>query len=425
MKQILATIFIFILSFYVSPHVMAKSIAENESSQQSNKKKTHKHKHKQTLAVGATYDKNGTLWLAEVKDKKLLVSYSQNMGESFSIPTAVTPIPEDIYADGENRPKIAISKNGTILLTWSQKQQKKYSGDIRFSRSTDSGKTFSLPITLNDDGLITGHRFDSLTTDGQGKVIISWLDARDRDAARNRNEKFTGISIYTAQSNDNGENFDINKKFHEHVCECCRIPSVWTTNGPIIFWRNIFGKNTRDFAISNLEKGGVRRVTNDEWQVDGCPHHGGDIALGSDNRLHLVWFTLGKTRQGLFYKHIQGTGESSPIPIGDPTSQASHPSITASGKNVLVTWREFDGKKITANIMYSADGGSTWSDQKRLADTKGPSDYPVPLINNEQQMQIVWNTKTEGLRIIPVGNNLNFQTSILNLYTNLKNELFE
>ncbi|MBL78584.1 MAG: hypothetical protein CMH70_00740 [Nitrosomonadaceae bacterium] len=404
-------------------HVIAKSVAENENSQHS--KKIRQHKHKQTLAVGATYDKNGTLWLAEVKDQKLLVSYSKNKGESFSIPVIVTPIAENIYADGENRPKIAITQNGIVLLTWSQKQSKKYSGDIRFSRSIDSGQTFSSPITLNDDGLITGHRFDSLTTNGKGKVIIAWLDARDRDAARNRNENFTGISIYTAQSNDNGENFDINKKFHEHVCECCRVPSVWTTDGPIVFWRNIFGKNTRDFAISNLEKGGIRRVTNDEWQVDGCPHHGGDIALGSDNRLHLAWFTLGKNRQGLFYKYIQGAQESTPIPIGDSTAQASHPSIAASGKNVLVTWREFDGKNITANIMYSTDGGATWTNQQRLADTYGPSDYPMPLINNEQQMQIIWNTKIEGLRIIPVGNNLNFQSSILSWYTYLKNGLFE
>jgi hypothetical protein len=419
MKQSLHFVLIFLLSIYISPHVIAKSTAKTENGHHHSKSK----KHKRTLAVGATYDANGILWLATVKNKKLLVSNSHDSGENFSTPVVVTPEAENIYADGENRPKIAVAQDGTVLLTWSKKQSKKYSGDIRFSRSTDTGKTFSLPITLNDDGQITGHRFDSLTINKKGRVVISWLDARDRDAARNKNEKFTGISIYTAQSNDNGASFDINQKFHEHVCECCRMPTVWTTDGPVVFWRNIFGKNTRDFAISNLDKGGVRRVTDDEWQVDGCPHHGGDIALGAEERLHLVWFTLGKTRQGLFYKHLQGMRESSPISIGDSAAQASHPSIAASGKKVLITWREFDGNNITANSMFSNDGGITWSEQQQLADSNGSADYPVPLINNSQQMQVVWNTETEGLRFLAVNNDPGLQTSVLRWYADLKNRL--
>ena len=419
MEQMHHFILIILLSFYMPPHVIAKVTTENKSNQHSSKVI----KPKPTLAVGATYDKNGILWLARVKDKKLLVSASNDKGKNFSTPVVVTPKSENIYADGENRPKIAVAQDGTILITWAQKLSKKYSGDIRFSRSTDSGKTFSSPITLNDDGLITTHRFDSLTINNTGRVVIAWLDARDRDAARNKNEEFIGISIYTAQSTNNGATFDINQKFHEHVCECCRMPAVWTTNGPVIFWRNIFNKNTRDFAISNLDEGRVRRVTDDEWQVDGCPHHGGDIAIGSNNRLHFVWFTLGKTRQGLFYKNIQDMQESSPISIGNFTAQASHPSITASGEKVLVTWREFDGTNITANIMFSNNGGMTWSEQKRLADSNGAADYPVPLINNEQQMQVVWNTEAEGLRILPVNNRPKSRTSVIDWYTNIKNRL--
>jgi hypothetical protein len=407
----------FLLSIYVSPHVIAKTTTV---SKQHNSKPR---KPKPTLAVGATYDNNGILWLAKVKNKRLLVSNSKDKGKNFSTAIVVTPETENIYANSENRPKIAVAQDGTVLLTWAQKLSKKYSGDIRFARSTDSGKTFSSPITLNDDGLITTHRFDSLTINKKGRVVIAWLDARDRDAARNKDEKFTGISIYTAQSTDNGANFGINQNFHEHVCECCRMTAVWTTDGPVVFWRNIFGKNTRDFAISNLDKGEVRRVTDDEWQVDGCPHHGGDIAIGSKDRLHFVWFTLGKTRQGLFYKYIQDTQESFPISIGNFSAQASHPSIAASGEKVLVTWREFDGNNITANIMSSNDGGMTWSKQQRLADSNGAADYPVPLINNEQQMQVVWNTETEGLRILPVNNDSKFQTAIIRWYADLKNRL--
>ena len=50
-------------------------------------------------------------------------------------------------------------------------------------------------------------------------------------------------------------------KLHEHTCECCRTALDVDHEGPVAIWRNIFGTNTRDFAMSNLDKGGVRRAT--------------------------------------------------------------------------------------------------------------------------------------------------------------------
>ncbi|MEP6606026.1 MAG: sialidase family protein, partial [Nitrosospira sp.] len=117
---------------------------------------------KTTLGVGLTLDQSGRLWLAKVEDQRLLVSRSDDEGKSFSNPIVVTPEPENISADGENRPKIAVARDGTVLLTWIQSLPQKYSGNVRFARSTDSGQTFSKPITLNDDGRVTSHRFDSL-----------------------------------------------------------------------------------------------------------------------------------------------------------------------------------------------------------------------------------------------------------------------
>ena len=122
MKQSLHFALIFLLSIYISPHVIAKSTAKTENGHHHSKSK----KHKRTLAVGATYDANGILWLATVKNKKLLVSNSHGSGENFSTPVVVTPEAENIYADGENRPKIAVAQDGTVLLTWSKKQSKKY-----------------------------------------------------------------------------------------------------------------------------------------------------------------------------------------------------------------------------------------------------------------------------------------------------------
>jgi hypothetical protein len=175
---------------------------------------------KPTLAVGATLDQNGRLWVAKVENQRLLVLWSDDNGINFSVPVMITPEPENISADGESRPKIAVARDGTVLLTWVQSLPQKYSGNVRFAHSRDSGRTFSQPLTLNDDGRITSHRFDSLAIDGEGRVMVAWLDRRDRDAANERGEEFSGVSIYTAQSFDNGVTFRANRKFQEHTCEC-------------------------------------------------------------------------------------------------------------------------------------------------------------------------------------------------------------
>jgi len=64
---------------------------------------------KPSLAVSATVDARGRIWLARVENRTILVAYSADAGQSFSVPVAVNPQPENIGAEGENRPKIAPS----------------------------------------------------------------------------------------------------------------------------------------------------------------------------------------------------------------------------------------------------------------------------------------------------------------------------
>ena len=357
------------------------------------------------LAVGAALDDSGRLWLARVENQQLWVSRSDDGGRRFSPPVAVSSRPEDIAADAENRPKIAVARDGTVLLTWSQSLPRKYAGNIRFARSTDGGRSFSAPITLNDDGGIGSHRFESLAIDGAGRVAVVWLDGRDRDAAREKKSAFAGSSVYVAESADNGAHFNANRKLTEHTCECCRTSLVWTAEGPVALWRNLYGTNTRDFALANLDTGKVDRATDDEWQIDACPHHGGGLAVDGHGALHLVWFTQGKTRQGLFYKRLAGGRESSPMALGDPAAQAGHATVAAAGRMVLITWREFDGRAYVARAMHSTDGGASWSAPLRLAESGGAADYPLPLTDGKQVL-VVWNSATEGVRVLPldVGN---------------------
>jgi hypothetical protein len=362
------------------------------------------------LAVGAALDAEGRLWLARMENRLLTVSHSADGGRSFSAPVAVTPQPEAVTAEAENRPKLAVDADGTVHVTWTQNLGPPMTGHIRYARSTDGGRGFTPPITLNDDRRIISHRFDALTSDGRGRVAVVWLDARGRSDKTGKKSPQTDVGVYAALSQDGGASFAPNRQVAEHSCQCCRTGLAWTQHGPIAFWRHVFGRNIRDFAIARLDGGPVLRVTDDEWEIDGCPHHGGGIAVDGRGNLHIVWFNDGARRKGIFHRRIAGTDfsksdarldMSDPLALGDPARQAGHPAVAASGERVLLAWREFDGQRFSAWTLLSPDAGASWGAPQKLAESEGPADYALPLLD-ARQARVVWNTAADGLRVIEV-----------------------
>jgi hypothetical protein len=361
------------------------------------------------LSVGAALDSRGRLWLARVENHKLWVSRSADEGKSFSAPVAVTPQPEAVTADAENRPKLAVGADGIVHVSWTQSLGKPMSAYIRYARSIDGGRSFSPPAILNDDRQVVSHRFDALAIDGSGRVAVAWLDARSRTVGTARKSPQTDVGVYAALSEDGGASFGRNRKVAEHSCQCCRTALTWTTAGPIAFWRHVFGRNLRDFAIATLDGGPVLRVTDDAWEIDGCPHHGGGIATDGHGNLHIAWFTNGEKRKGIFYRRVAQADfskaapldMSAPLALGEPARQAGHPAVVAQGDRVLLAWREFDGRRFSAWAMLSRDAGASWGAPQKLAEAAQQADYALPLIDAQRAL-VVWNTAAEGLRVLPV-----------------------
>ncbi|MFZ1546039.1 MAG: sialidase family protein [Candidatus Nitrotoga sp.] len=358
---------------------------------------------RQPLAVAATFDASGKLWQASVKDGHIMVSQSVNRGKSFSTPVPVNPESELVAAVGENRPKILVGSNGNIYVSYTQALETPFAGNIRFSRSIDGGKSFSIPITVNNNLDPITHRFDAMGVNEQGQIYIAWLDKRDTLIAKKTGENYTGAAIYYAISDDEGITFHTNIKAVDHSCECCRVGMAMDKDGtPIVVWRHIFGKNIRDHAMMRLDgKSQLIRLSYENWEVDACPHHGPAVSIANDGNYHFVWFSNSSKRQGLFYSYStdQGKHFSSPLNFGNFQAQASHPHILSLGQRVFIVWKEFDGMATSISLIHSIDGGNHWSAPKKIAFTTGTSDYPF-LVSDGYKSYLSWNTDKEGYRFI-------------------------
>lgn len=354
-----------------------------------------------------TFDANGTLWLTYEHNGNIYVSTSSDHAKTFSAPVKVNSIAEKIYTNGENRPKIALDNKDNIFISWTQKTPGRFSGDIRFSRSTDNGKNFQNVQTINSNRNLIGHRFDSLNVNSRGDIIIAWLDKRDKLKAKENNQAYTGTAIYYSTSNDHGKTFSENIRIADHTCECCRIASSLNKEDNLTFlWRHIFGKNTRDHALVTLNPDNtiskVIRATKDDWNIDSCPHHGPDITYGNDNNLYYTWFTQGANHKGiLFGKFDTQNNKIASHQIVDDAPSAAHPQILNLNGKLINAWKQYNGEETEILARYSSDNGNTWSNIEILNSTKDTSDHPL-LISYNNIAYLSWHSKLEGYTLTPI-----------------------
>ena len=345
------------------------------------------------LAIDASFDEQGRLWLLRAVGRHLQVSHSDDAGGHFSPPVTVNPVPELISADGESRPRIAVAA-GRVHVSWTQALPQPFAGHIRHARSTDGGRSFSSPETVNDDRQPITHRFNAMLADAGG-VTLAWIDKRDGHGRQD----YRGAAIYTARQ-DNGEAAFVNRKLADHSCECCRLAMAADENGqPLVLWRHIFGRNTRDFALAPVDAALAaepRRVSEDGWQIDACPHHGGALAVDARGGRHLAWFTGAAASPGLHYRRIDGERMTSPQPFGDLDRQPGHPALAVAGDQVWRVWREYDGERHRIIGQHSPDRGETWSAPAALASEAGAADDPL-LLSGRGAIWLLWNTADQGL----------------------------
>jgi hypothetical protein len=358
-------------------------------------------------APTAAFDGAGRLWLVWVESRYVLVSSSSDSGRSFEPAIRVNPAPEDVDANSESRPKIAVGPLGQIYVSYTRAGVKPYTGDIRFARSLDHGRTFSAPVTVNDDGLETGHRFDTLAVGQDGRVMVAWIDKRDLDEAGRAGRPYDGAALYYAVSSDEGRSFGRNRKLKDGICECCRIVSAVVPGGRIaLLWRDILPGGIRDHSITSigadLVAGPVTRATRDGWAINACPHHGPALAIARDGTYHAVWFTgAGPAGAGTFYARSTDGGRSfnAPRPVGQ-SSAPSHATVYAAGRRVWIAWKQPGGPEGTSVFAErSDDNGITWGPARMVASTTGASDHPF-LVGGNGDVFLSWFTAGEGYRLV-------------------------
>lgn len=352
------------------------------------------------------FGQNGKLLLAWTANGVVSVAQSTDLGKTFTPATKIAEHGKSLDTGSDARPQIVADKNGNIFLAYSFFKDSNWNAQINTVRSEDGGATFTAPASLVNDS--SSQRFPSVLIKPDGNIFISWIDKSLVAAAKKGGEKRLGGSIAYSSSQDGGKTFQVERFANESSCECCRIDAALDPqNQPVIVYRAIFPGGIRDQAsqvISGKGAGPVRRVADDDWKTDACPHHGPSISVSESGKFHVAWYTQGSKRSGVFYANSsnQGLTYSKPSRIGAEASNVARPYLFASGQQVWLVWKEFDGKKSSVYLKESVDDGGTWSSPKILASTVGYSDHPL-LLARGNEVFLSWLTRDDGYQLMNIG----------------------
>jgi hypothetical protein len=353
--------------------------------------------------AAATFDSEGRLWRVVIAGKYLYVDHSADYGITYSRPIAVNPEPHFIIARPEDRPSIAVDRQGRIFVLYASDWPQM--GAIYFSYSEDKGRSFSQPVLISEKAAEAEHYQGVMAVDPEDRLYILWND--DRNQGAHQSEKH-GAMLYSALVSAPEKGVFPNRKVTEDVCNCCRLAMAMDTdNLPAVLARFVFPDNIRDHGLFKMTPTGLlnapQRVTNDKWHLKGCPRHGPAFSIAENGRYHIAWFTQGEQRQGLFYAYSDDQGKhfSVPLAIGNEQVQVGHPALLALGERTVLVWQEYDGKKTRILAQQSHTGGEHWSPAREVASSEVEADYPF-LLTDRKQIFLSWNSQDQGYQLIPL-----------------------
>lgn len=263
----------------------------------------------------------------------LYVRRSDDMGRTFSDPVRVNPASGDVYPDYRVGPQMALGPHGEVYVVWvSATPSPKLMHGMRtlnFAVSTDGAKSFAPPLTIVDEGEMSGRSFFDIDVSSDGGIYVAWLDS---PVVRDANGTLVGdksrqSAVRFARSIDSGRSFGPSIAVSYDPCPCCNV-FVLAGRGDDVYvsWRGVIkdadGKTTRDIMIAASTDGGQSfgapvEVHDDQFEIDGCVHVGAPMALDSKGRIHIAWYTGKEGAAGIFYAVSSDRGASfgDPVPV--------------------------------------------------------------------------------------------------------------
>lgn len=307
-------------------------------------------------------------WNARTEQQSdIYVSVSTDGGVTFATAVRANELVKDATVNGEQPARIAIGSGNVLHVLWPSRQDGR--AVLRYASSADLGKSFGRPATIAGDRETGIRGWQSVAIGYDGGVHALWLDGRNaaphQHGGRNPGGAAPGRSMGKAPRQDvfhaawKGDGPRTENAVAAEACFCCK--TAIATAGDRVFaaWRHLYPGSVRDIAVARSTDNGMTfappiRLSEDRWQIEGCPDDGPSMAADTHGGIHVAWPTLvpgEPARKGIFYASLaDGTGPdltfSARLRLDAGDADAAHPQIASDDHgNTAIVWDERAGDR--------------------------------------------------------------------------------
>ncbi len=324
----------------------------------------------------------------------MYVAMSDDGGQSFSEPVRVNEVEGTVNAGFNTSTKVMVTGDNKLLATYPLMNSDMSAMNAMATLSTDGGQTFppEKQVAAADGERL--QMYHAIAREGKN-VWIAYLDYTTDPT-----------SVRMVKSEDEGATFGESTPVEFRTCECCDNALAVNSNGTMFLgFRDQQHKSAnvqiRDTAISRSFDGGVAwsdgvHVGNDNWNFNGCPESGPELAVDSNDRLHVVYWTGKPGGPGVYYTWSDDEGATFADSLTIATADFYPPSnmdvAVEDDGTVWFVWDDRRTKDRQVHLARAQDGAV-----EALAEPFGPGITPA-IDSDGSFLALAW-TDDEGVHV--------------------------
>lgn len=336
-------------------------------------------------------------------DGSLYLSWIESKGEGHALGFAVfgdegwseahnVASGDDWFVNWADRPSVTALADGTLFAHWLQYTSGTTSGyDIKYSFSSDGGKSWQSSRTLNDNYPAAEHGFVS-TFPGRAQLDIAWLDGGSSAAGGGAEARTEPVMALRHAAVGAGGDIISASEVDARTCDCCQTSLVAVPDGLLVAYRDRSQNEIRDIVVRRYIEKQWRPpvvVHEDNWKIEGCPINGPELASRGATVV-AAWFTAASNDPQVLAAFSRDGGRSFDAPIRIDEGSLGHVDVVMlDDSDAVVVWVERRRRSTQLKLrLINADG--TAGESRVLFELDGTSmSFPRMALRGDE-LVVAW-----------------------------------
>ena len=337
-------------------------------------------------------------WIEPDTPQGYVLRFSVRGAQGWSAPKTIARGGNWFVSDADV-PSLAVLSDGTLAADWfvASVGPRSEAYDVNLVFSKDGGTTWSKPLMPHRDGKKRQHGFVSMVPTPDAKLAAIWLDGRNMPSEEEGDMALMYTTI--AANGTLGPETQIDNR----ACECCKTSMTATADGLVAVYRDRSDKEIRDISIVRYANGRwsqPQALTNDGWEIDGCPINGPAVSANGRN-VAVAWFTAPDDKSQVYVLMSADSGKTfgKKIRIDDGNPIGRVDVVSRSSGAAVVSWVERTSQGAQVRVREVAANG-TAAAPMNVSGTAGLGSGVFPrMVRSGDDIVVAWTDASKPAQI--------------------------